>query len=113
MAHTPTPWLVTQSGACETLIRAEGPHGKKIASTFISSYGGTNRDSYIRGIKTNEANAAHIVKCVNAHDELVNALLAAQVVLKLYAAQLFGDGSVDESPVVRTIQRALTKAGAA
>lgn len=100
MKHTPTPWLVTQSGACETLIRAEGPHGKKIASTFVSSYGGTNRDSYIRGIKTNEANAEHIVKCVNAHDELVAALKEAIIVIK-------GEGWD-----VGDLENALAKAGA-
>lgn len=50
--HTPTPW--DRMG--DLIIRVEGPASFDVAKV----------DS--------EANAAHIVKCVNLHDELVEAL---------------------------------------
>lgn len=62
--HTPTPWNYKQAYAngAGAFI---GPDGKGIACITSS----TKRDN-------NAANAAHIVRCVNAHDELVAALRA-------------------------------------
>ena len=60
--HTPTPWKV---GAKHTIgfVSVEDDQSCGMTIPFIDVYG-TNP----------EANAAHIVKCVNMHDELVEAL---------------------------------------
>lgn len=69
--HTPTPWNVSQTGSYFTEIRAES--GRRIAETWVQGQA-RSRDAAIKQAYTNEANAAHIVKCVNLHDELVEAL---------------------------------------
>lgn len=61
-AHTPTPWkLKDSSKVCVKLGREELPVLK------IESLAGTTPEK-------NAANAAHIVKCVNLHDDLINRL---------------------------------------
>ena len=57
MKHTPTPWAVDHDA-----ISAQGQH--------IAGCIGLDGDDYA----TQKANAAHIVRCVNAHDDLVSAL---------------------------------------
>lgn len=47
-----------------------------------------------------------------AVQDVVNALYAAKTVLKVYGAQLFGEGFVEESPVIQAIDHALGKVGA-
>jgi hypothetical protein len=58
MSHTPTPWLVER----RTIIT-----DKSAAIAYASTS---------RAMEYAEGNAAHIVRCVNAHDELVAALRA-------------------------------------
>ena len=55
MKHTPTPWRVTE--------RSGGPSGYDVMCGTIRM-----------AASQREREAAHIVKCVNAHDELVAAL---------------------------------------
>jgi hypothetical protein len=73
MKQTPTPWI-----AVRTTVRGgfQNPEdsGDLICTTDpfrLPEYG-----------KQNVANAAHIVKCVNAHDELVAALKLAEQALR-------------------------------
>ena len=59
--HTPTPWH-TMHNKLESSICGEGQ--------FVARVDGSETQTREEG----EANADHIVKCVNAHDELVAAL---------------------------------------
>lgn len=60
--HTPTPWIVENNGSARSVpIFKDQDH---IASVWNVGEGHGGR----------HANAAHIVKCVNAHDALVSAL---------------------------------------
>jgi hypothetical protein len=66
MNHTPTPWTAkgydVRAGQAGRMIAYTGPHH-------------TPDDQYPKGCKLeDEANAAFIVKAVNCHDELVEAL---------------------------------------
>lgn len=57
--HTPTPWIVTKGN---------------LLDNFISEKNGSQTIAETRNLQGNaKANAAHIVKCVNLHDELVEA----------------------------------------
>lgn len=69
--HTPTPWKVYQCGGVQ--IGQEGT-GEAICSMWGDKHEG-------------EANAAHIVKCVNMHDELVGALKECAEAFNLHAEQ--------------------------
>lgn len=53
--HTPTPWKVYQYGGVQI--------GQEDTGEAVCSMWGDKKEG--------EANAAHIVKCVNMHDELV------------------------------------------
>lgn len=68
-AHTPTPWTYGTHGAGFIV----GSDDEFIAQTW---------DKYELDFKNAEANAAHIVKCVNNHDELVKALEAARPLIE-------------------------------
>ncbi len=72
-AHTPTPWKVVEQNQ---VIHAEGDNCHLMVA-----------DCFTRG------NAAHIVKCVNAHDELVAAVRDAYT----HAAQQVAGISTDFS----------------
>lgn len=59
--HTPTPWVSSPDSRGSSFVWKRGdeqPGSNRIAIAHIQYNG--------------EANAAHIVKCVNAHDELVD-----------------------------------------
>jgi len=56
--HTPTPWKVYLYGGVQI--------GQEDTGDAVCSMWGDKQEG--------EANAAHIVKCVNMHDELVEAL---------------------------------------
>ena len=71
--HTPAPWRVgikfaQRVGAFNVNCFPISGGGSAIASVFA---GDADR---LVSLSNGEANAAHIVKCVNAHDELVRAL---------------------------------------
>jgi hypothetical protein len=82
--HTPTPWRVTTTAYGRPLI--ESSDGTEICKLF--SY---NSEGY--------ATADHIVRCVNAHDELVAALEYALSLLEGYP-----DSATD--PICTAIARA-------
>lgn len=67
-AHTPTPWEVSNTN--NIVARHQTPElVAKLSKT-----------SNLERASLNRANAAHIVKCVNAHDALVAvAVLAAKL----------------------------------
>jgi hypothetical protein len=58
-AHTPTPWKQLNKGMVATSDESA------VVGTFHNANGGPD-------------NAAHIVRCVNAHDELVAALASIE-----------------------------------
>jgi phosphohistidine swiveling domain-containing protein len=61
MSHTPTPWkIASDTGPC-------------VISNGEREIGECYEDGETQ-VAEDEANAAHIVKCVNAHGELVAAL---------------------------------------
>lgn len=75
--HTPTPWIAGIYGRITGDHRHLGMHGAvctEVANCKPDQPGLTweNRDTWAPKA---EANAAHIVKCVNAHDALVAALI--------------------------------------
>lgn len=124
--HTPTPWEVSGYGAFETLIRASSGdgNGRKVAATWISDARAKRRDGettsdfyersralHLKHARANEANAAHIVKCVNLHDELVEALKVAVEEIKDLRHFAGNNGAmIDEDSFIKWIE-ALKKAG--
>jgi hypothetical protein len=74
-AHTPTPWIVGYGTLNVVHLDHDNLKGIRIASVDI------NKDDY----ETAQANVAHIVRCVNAHDELVAALAAVQSAIETNA----------------------------
>lgn len=68
-AHTPTPWIASDR-------RVSAHDGTQIASAML------NGSTVGNHIDTDVANAAHIVRCVNSHDELVAALAKARGALE-------------------------------
>jgi len=82
--HTPTPWKVYLYGGVQI--------GQEDTGEAVCSMWGDKQEG--------EANAAHIVKCVNMHDELVEALRKCGMLLE--------HGGFD----LEFIDSALKKAGA-
>jgi hypothetical protein len=73
MKHTPTPWKVCRhSDNGELVVRSKSDQGI-VANCQCDSYSLDNQAGLEQECK---ANAEHIVKCVNMHDELVDALKA-------------------------------------
>ncbi|MCJ9700196.1 hypothetical protein [Bradyrhizobium sp. SHOUNA76] len=66
MGHTPTTWK--ENGNAQ--IVTNSPSEFEVADCIT--------DDRINASGEQQANAAHIVKCVNAHDELVAANMAAE-----------------------------------
>lgn len=62
--HTPTPWHTAEewSNQYDAAVIAGGPNSFVLAGAF-----------YMGGTDQAKANAAHIVRCVNAHEALVAA----------------------------------------
>lgn len=84
-AHTPTPWEVEAPNSKteefeewrhtnKYSVRGPCPQGSPCISFQICQ---------LSSVNSNEAeDAAHIVKCVNAHDDLVKALKASVAILE-------------------------------
>jgi hypothetical protein len=86
--HTPTPWRVEagQYGAASTAIVADELPNEQHPYTLTDRWHIAHcveRNPYSRAERqqperlTAEANAAHIVRCVNAHEQLVRLLRSA------------------------------------
>ena len=107
MNHTPTPWDYSASGLISGDLRNDGDDSTDVA--YCNMEGAVGR---IGGL----ANAALIVKSVNAHDELVAALRSAEqaIVHGIACAQtLYEDFSVRmESFNARAVQNSLDKLNA-
>lgn len=73
--HTPTPWIVAARNESDNTIdiRSEEYKDRELVASV------TPKPHYA---DNQEANAAYIVKCVNAHDELVSELRDALDELK-------------------------------
>lgn len=97
MTHTPTPWT-------QDVMDILNEDGTQIATTSYAGFLGNYSD---------EDNAAHIVRCVNLHDELVEALKQSLELANI-AEGMTGCKSDDEYVwgIQETIRIALKKAGA-
>lgn len=62
--HTPTPWCAQYNGHYWDITTAPEQYSPFLASVFRPE-----------NVRDGQANAEHIVRCVNAHDALVAALL--------------------------------------
>jgi hypothetical protein len=84
LEHTPTPWefdeVHSQSGRCFRIgSRAQLDYKRTLSegnSRRLPSYACLYDDGHYGGDSPAAANAAFIVKCVNAHDDLLAALKA-------------------------------------
>jgi hypothetical protein len=99
--HTPTPWKIgTDSEGHQPMVYSERGHEILICSL------------YSRSVAEAQANAAHIVKCVNGHEALVEALKEANNRISLLESQLPLIGISLEADRVQTlINKALSQAG--
>jgi hypothetical protein len=70
--HTPGPWIHDTRGYPHPDVRAAS--GRKIACTWGVNNQPKTKEAYEAQKQIARANADHIVKCVNAHDELTEAL---------------------------------------
>jgi hypothetical protein len=116
--HTPTPWIVDEDPledkGYKTLITMPGKNGFQGTSIAYVNHNWNDADHGERRISWGEAeaNARHIVHCVNVHDDLVKALEEAIGILTC--------GEVDHmarkarlkgySPTVRRLRDALARA---
>jgi hypothetical protein len=82
MEHTKTPWHI----GIFSELRISGADGIGIAQLSEIS----PRRDYNESV----ANAAHIVRCVNAHDALVAALEQCLPYVDLYRRMALGEGNV-------------------
>jgi hypothetical protein len=81
-AHTPTPWKLMKNG------RIAGPH-IQLARGYQDVLGMITMNGDHQNMR---ANAAFIVKAVNAHDVLVEALNYARSELEAYELAATGEG---------------------
>ena len=74
--HTPTPWEVHRNNSVAICSVKKDYDGDDTVIGFLETRGRINFPSIKSSPKftTQEANAKHIVHCVNLHDELVEAL---------------------------------------
>lgn len=96
--HTPTPWKISEF--CKTDICANDEQG-----TYIAVVGGEIINPQ------DEANAAHIVKCVNLHDELRGKLFEAYAALEHdFAERQKANPSLRRNELLEEISAVLAKA---
>lgn len=86
--HTPTPWATSEGGS------------KPYHSQLF--FAGKYKEQYVGEVLTK--NAQHIVKCVNVHDELVEALK------RIHSYITCVDDYTDKSPLLEIIRQAINKA---
>jgi putative intracellular protease/amidase len=85
--HTPAPWSVNKSDQCSIMIHKECGNGVIIKIADVE-YDPSLLPADDPNASSHKANAEHIVKCVNAHDELVEALATASAYLRSAAKDL-------------------------
>lgn len=80
MKHSETPWNTTDMSSTKTgLVQFEVI--RDVDNNELARIDYNLIDASTLGHKHGEANAAHIVRCVNAHDDLVKALQGARLML--------------------------------
>lgn len=95
--HAPTPWAEQEMpGGCNDRITDTDGEGKTICE-------------FPYGL---DANSAHIVRCVNAHDDLVSALKFAKPIVGAAVAASPNETREQREKVYNKIVAALAKAGA-
>jgi hypothetical protein len=72
--HTPTPWTASED---QILSKDLNKWGNWIVCEMPKG-----RDEISEAVEENKANAAYIVKCVNSHEELLEALKEAHAMLE-------------------------------
>lgn len=105
--HTPTPWSI--DGYNLTGVLAKPIFTKDFGKIYPKV---CDCSSKSLSIGEQLANAKHIVKCVNCHDELLSALKNAKSELEIYHDSLQGDNEAQDEiyVVIREIEVALSKA---
>lgn len=97
--HTTTPWSYERA---RIHFRIRGGMREIGVVPFVGHRSGVGRDKVLW---TSEADAVHIVKCVNAHDDLVAALRECERELRL--TNLTQDGEQKAgTPAARVIESA-------
>ena len=96
--HTPTPWTKDYPLGKDDTIWIKGADGTTICLIYVETTQREeldNGDVVLKKLKLHHGshNAAYIVKCVNLHDELVEAL--GDLVARIYRTS-----SVDEQTLV-------------
>ena len=93
--HSPTPWKIADWSPGDDIVQAGS--GAKIAA--IRSTGWPSAET--------KANAAHIVKCVNQHDILAEALDRVTSRLTNHTCEYHGPMTCDTCEDIRTARAAL------
>ncbi len=100
MKHAPLPWKANRAGKGSYVQTDDGVF-KVVAQTY------TGCDV---GVAEADANARHIVRCVNAHERLVLLLQSALAELEEWM-DAFPDGSCNTPPVIEDITATLAELG--
>lgn len=104
--HTPGIWKVDDIFSSVFGYEVVDNNGNTIADCFKNSYYKNRPDGRERG----KANAEHIVKCVNLHNELVNALnQAVNVIKEWHQADEVFDIYYKNAPEMKVIRETLSK----
>lgn len=98
--HTPTPWKAMPCSQTPDrgAVFVEGPQGwdhNPVCSTY---------ENYER--ETNEANATYLVRCVNAHEELVAECVSALELVEEILEEKYGEMDA-EPPRLLMLRRRL------
>ena len=92
--HTPAPWYAdTELATCAVLPAGTDDWRFAVAVCQPPNY---HPSGIAAANAESRANAAHIVRCVNAHDELVAALQRCATALALYG-QPSAEGAVKQA----------------
>jgi hypothetical protein len=94
--HTPTPWHVNKDDPA-AIFNSMGGYVTRIDGNAVQTRAAI------------EANAAHIVRCVNAHDELVAALNTAVQCMELEARMINPSAAEAWAHPIKQARAALAK----
>ena len=100
MAHTPTPWEILFEGGVPHIVKA-GPRFE--GETIARTYGDFESSTIDKG------NAELIVRAVNNHQALVDALRRTLEIAKGYAAEARFDGLDESWPWLVNAEAALSQ----
>ena len=116
-AHAPTPWKVERHRNSLSHGEDDPNHGTPLADTHPAVQGMRCTDwLYNANPKEAEANAAHIVHCVNTYDALVTALrdlladIGTGLVIDAYYAKDSSSGDLGTDTRIKNAEMALLNA---